>query len=388
MLHNFSCCYEKRNAMVISGHAASLVLLLLFAAGLTDAIRGLKDGAMVDAEGREFKSAAVRADAENISRPQPGDGSTVHIQCTEVSMIIVVNADLYRNGRRVSAAELFLGEAEHSGSSECRAVELTDTEYVIEATLQNCGSTLTVSEDSVIYSNKLIVSPAASYYGITRTAHAVIPVSCHYKRTHLVSSHQQQQQQPPTLSTSTQYSTQSAFSLRLMTDDWTSEKLTDVFYFGDLLHIEASYTGPDARQRRLFIDNCVATLTPDPTSDPRYYFIENHGCVTDAKEEGSNTLFKPRKRVNSLELQLDAFLFHLDPRNTIFITCQLKAASGIWKGSPVNKACNYVLSRWENVDGIVGVCRCCDSVCHQRSVQDVTITDTVTLGPLMIFPSK
>lgn len=144
MFHSFSCCTEKRNTMVISGHSASLVLLLSFAAALTDAIRVLQDGAMVDADGREFKSAAVRADAENISR-QFMDSSTVHIQCTGVSMVIVVNADLYGNGHRVSAAELLLGEAEHSGSSECRAVELTDTEYVIEAALQNCGSTLTVS---------------------------------------------------------------------------------------------------------------------------------------------------------------------------------------------------------------------------------------------------
>ncbi|XP_056258047.1 zona pellucida sperm-binding protein 3-like [Seriola aureovittata] len=371
--------------MVIAGQATSLVLLLLFA--VADSIRVLKDGPMIDAEGREFKSAAVRTDAENIRRRQSSDGSTIRVQCTEVSMIIVVNADFYRTGRPVSAGDLFLGEARHSESSQCRAVAVSDTEYVIEAGLQNCGSNLSISEDSVTYSNKLIFSPAASYHGITRLTPAVVPVSCHYKRTHFVSSNTQHQ--PLTLSTSAQYPTERfIFSLKLMTDDWTSEMLPSVFYLGDLLHLEASYTGPDAGRRRLFIDSCVATLSPDVTSVPRYYFIENYGCVTDAKEGGSNTLFKPRTRSDSLQLQLDAFLFHLDPRNLIFITCQLKVTSETWKSSPINKACNYIHSRWKDVDGNVGVCQCCDSVCHRRSIQDMMVCGTVTLGPLMIFPSK
>lgn len=131
--------------MVIAGHSASLALLLSFAFGVADAIRALKDGPVIDAEGREFKSAAVRADAENINEPQPNDGSSVRVQCTEVSMIVMVNADLYKNGRLVSPGDLFLGEAEHSESGRCRVVSVSDTEYVIEAGLQDCGTKLTVS---------------------------------------------------------------------------------------------------------------------------------------------------------------------------------------------------------------------------------------------------
>eukprot|EP00064_Thunnus_orientalis_P014963 superscaffoldBa00002691_g15011 len=280
-----------------------------------DAIRSLKDGPMIDPEGREYKSATFRIDSENIRGPQLNDGSTVRVQCTEASMIILVKADLYGNGRLVSPEELFLGEAEHSESSQCQAAPASDTEYVIEAGLQDCGSNLTITEDSVIYSNELIFSPASSYHGITRMTHAVVPVSCHYKRTHFVSS--SAQQLPLTLSTSAKYSTgNSAFSLKLMTDDWTREIFSSVFYLGDVLHLEASYTGPDPGPRQLFVDSCVATLTPDAASVPRYYFIENNGCLTDAKEEGSNTLFQPRTRPNALQLQLDVFLFHQDPRNS------------------------------------------------------------------------
>lgn len=384
--------------MVIAGHSVSLALLLSFSLGALDAIRTLKDGPMIDAEGREYKSSAVRTDAKNVSGPRSNARSPVQVHCTETSMIILVKADLYKNGRTLSPGELYLGKVEHSASSQCRAVPASDTEYVIEAGLQDCGSKLTISEDDVIYSNKLIILPAAGHHVVTRTSNAVVPVSCHYRRTQFVSS--EAHQPPPTLSPSVKYPTeQPAFSLKLMSDDWTTEIFSSVFYLGDLLHLEASYTGPDPRQ--LFIDSCVATLTPDVTSVPRYYFIENNGCLTDAKQQESKTLVRSRTRADALQLQFDCFLFLEDPRNSIFITCKLKATSEMRKSSRVNKACNYVHSRWENVDGDDDECRCCESSCRnnvpkwnnravlRRRIPEDTVTcGTVTLGPLMILPSK
>ncbi|XP_038555080.1 LOW QUALITY PROTEIN: zona pellucida sperm-binding protein 3-like [Micropterus salmoides] len=78
--------------------------------------------------------------------------------------------------------------------------------------------------------------------------------------------------------------------------------------------------------------------------------------LADAKE-GSNALCQRRTRTSSL--QLDAFLFQWDSRNSIYITCQLKATSEMWSSSPINKVFNYVHSRWENVDGGDDVCQCC-----------------------------
>ncbi|XP_068434484.1 zona pellucida sperm-binding protein 3-like [Clinocottus analis] len=381
--------------MVIAVHSASLALLISFAFAFGNAIRTLKDGPMIDAEGREYKSANFRTEAEDISWPQLDDDSTVRVQCTDSSMIIVVKADLYKNGRHVSPEELFLGEPKYSQGGQCRAVAAGDAEYLIEAGLQDCGSKLTMSEDFVIYSNELMISPAAGYHGITRRTNAVVPVSCHYKRTHLVSSNVQKPHVAP--ATPATVSTV-AFSLKLMTDDWRSETLSTVFYIGELLRIEASYTGAGSGQEQLFIDSCVATLSPDTTSVPRYYFIENHGCLTDAKEEESNALFQPRTSASSLKLQLDTFLFDQDSRNSIFITCQLKATAEMWQTSSINKACNYVDSRWLNVDGS-DVCQCCDSICSTSASEyytdmrgqipeDIVAYGTVTLGPLMVFTSE
>ncbi|XP_075994840.1 zona pellucida sperm-binding protein 3-like [Genypterus blacodes] len=387
--------------MASKDHAAFVLLLLSFAFAAVAAIRVLKEGPMIGADGREYKSAALRFPAEHEPSTESFTGdSSVQVQCTDSSMVIRIKADLYQNGRRVSPKELSLGQSKHLMSSQCQSVAVSDAEYVIEAGLHDCGSRLTISKDSVIYSNNLMFSPSASYHGIARMDNAVVPVSCHYERNHFVSSNGQQQLL--TVSTPAKYpGASSGFSLKLMTDDWTKEEVSNIFYLGDILHLEASHRAADPGRRRVFIDSCVATLTPDTTSVPRYYFIENHGCLVDAKEEGSNAKLQYGSRADTLRLQLDAFLFHKDPRNSIFITCQLKATTETWRSSATVKACNYVHSRWENVDMDDSACRCCESSCYTSSTRwnvrlnpgrlnhkDDAACGSVTLGPLTILPSK
>lgn len=126
--------------MVPSGALVSLVLTCL-ASVVTDAIRTLKEGPMIDAEGREYKSFPPM----DSSRANPSSKPTVRVECTEASMIIFIQADFYRTGHLISPGELFLGDAKFSKSSRCQAVPVGDQEYVIEANLQDCGSKLTVS---------------------------------------------------------------------------------------------------------------------------------------------------------------------------------------------------------------------------------------------------
>ncbi|XP_054615675.1 zona pellucida sperm-binding protein 3-like [Dunckerocampus dactyliophorus] len=355
------------------------------------AIRTLKDGPMIDKDGREYKSAGIRVDEDDAS-----DGmQPVHVTCTERSMIVRVKADLYGPKRLVSPGELFLGGAEHSGSRPCQALPAGDAEYIITAGLQDCGTQLSVSDDSVIYSNHLMFWPLPRRHGITRMTQAVIPVSCHYKRRHIVSSHSQELHRMSSTSTKT-----SPFSLKLMSDDWTRPRLSNIFYLGDVLNLEASYTNPGTQERLVFMDNCVATLSPDATSVPRYYFIENNGCLSDSRLRGSRSHFLSRKKADVLQLRLDAFLFRQDERNSIFITCRLKARSEMWRGSPVNKACSYVHSRWKSVDGSDDMCRCCESTCSLKSStwsnkdlrrqkpKGANTCDTIILGPLVILPNK
>lgn len=126
--------------MAITGPSASVALLLSLAFTVADAIRSLKDGPMIDAEGREYKSASLGTNADN-SWLNFSEGPTVRVECTEVSMIVTVKADLYKNGHLVSPGELFLGQ----DTSWCGAVASGNSEYVIEANLRDCGTKLSVS---------------------------------------------------------------------------------------------------------------------------------------------------------------------------------------------------------------------------------------------------
>ncbi|MBN3320416.1 ZP3 protein, partial [Atractosteus spatula] len=145
--------------------------------------------------------------------------------------------------------------------------------------------------------------------------------------------------------------------------DWSSPRTSNVFYLGDVLNIEASVSQADHQPLRLFVDRCVATLVPDQTSTPRYAFIENHGCLTDARTTGSSSQFMPRPQDSKLRMKLDAFRFYQDARSSIYITCLLKVTAASQSVDSLNKACYTTGNVWWSVDGSDQVCSCCDSSC-------------------------
>lgn len=58
--------------------------------------------------------------------------------------------------------------------------------------------------------------------------------------------------------------------------DWSRERESKVYFLGDTVNMEASV---DHRHLplRLFVDSCVATLSADVDSYPRYPFIDHQG---------------------------------------------------------------------------------------------------------------
>lgn len=59
--------------------------------------------------------------------------------------------------------------------------------------------------------------------------------------------------------------------------DWKSEQLSNAYYLGDLLHIEASVIQYKHVPLRVFVLSCVATAVADVNASPRYSFIEENG---------------------------------------------------------------------------------------------------------------
>ncbi|XP_061659641.1 uncharacterized protein LOC133491903 isoform X5 [Syngnathoides biaculeatus] len=157
-------------------------------------------------------------------------------------------------------------------------------------------------------------------------------------------------------------------------EEWQSQRSTSVYYKGEMMHIEASTLQGHHVPLRVYVDRCVATTTPAPNSQPAYTFIDNHGCLVDAKLTGAKSYFMQRSREDKLAFQLKAFNFDRDHRNLLYITCWLMATGA---SVPVNlqqKACSFLVeaNRWVASGGDNKLCSCCESSCsEQRRKRDL-----------------
>ncbi|KAM9223842.1 zona pellucida sperm-binding protein 3-like [Leptosomus discolor] len=284
----------------------------------------------------------------------------VTVQCQEAQVVVTVHRDLFGTGRLVKAADLTLG------SAACLPVAQSAAETIVTfvAGLHECGSTLQMTPDSLIYRTSLSYKPTPSgNLVIIRTNAAVVPIECHYPRKSNVSSNAVQPTWAPF------YSTLSAeeklmFSLRLMNDDWSTERLSNGFQLGESLRLQADVASGDHVPLRLFVDDCVATLSPDRNSSPRYAFIDLSGCLVDGRSDDTTSVFiSPRPRQERLQFMVDAFKFAGDDRNLIYITCHLKVSPADQAPNSLNKACSFnkASSLWAPVEGTGDICSCCET---------------------------
>ncbi|KAL6464131.1 hypothetical protein MHYP_G00285220 [Metynnis hypsauchen] len=295
-------------------------------------------------------------------------------------MVVSVRAQALGSGAGVRAEELRLG----SGNPErCGSTMRRETELELRAELHECGSTLRVEGDSVVYENVLFYSPALNSFGIARSAAARIPIQCRYQRTHFVSTNQELKPagQPG--------SAPQLFSLQLMSDDWVSERFSTVFRLGDVLKLRASMLSAEHSPLKLYVDSCVLTQELDTEHAPSSPLVHNHGCTVDHRSGGPTVCFFPRMKDHTLQLQMDAHELYRYSQSSIYVTCLLKAAED---QSSVNKVCSYSGDRWLSVDGNHAVCQCCHSVCEDRRPSQVSkgvaaaaeSSAVVTVGPVVI----
>ncbi|XP_072447743.1 zona pellucida sperm-binding protein 3-like [Chiloscyllium punctatum] len=197
-----------------------------------------------------------------------------------------------------------------------------------------------------------------------------------------------------------------SYSLRQMNDKWDAERVSNVYYLGELIHIEASVMSIDHEPLRLYVDSCVATVTPDKDSTPRYQLIDFNGCLMDSHASDSCSSFvSPRVQQNKLQISLGAFRFSKG-KNLIFITCNLKVTEIDGIPDSVNKACFFqkLGNEWMPVEGLNEICRCCDHgncrgsrrnvLFQQRAAVSLSQEDQlrkageIQMGPLVILASR
>ncbi|XP_054649527.1 zona pellucida sperm-binding protein 3-like [Dunckerocampus dactyliophorus] len=316
--------------------------------------------------------------------PVPAD--SVAVRCGEGEVVIEVKQNFLGNNQLIRPSDLTLGG--------CGLLHVADRILRFRTELQGCGSTAKMTDEALIYTFSLIYSPApVGSTFIFKTNPVEVLIECHYPRRRYVSSdamvpHWQ------TFASSVVTERQLHFSLRLMTDDWQSHRPTSVYFLGDVMRIEASVLQGHHVPLRVYVDTCVATLDPDPNSQPGYTFINNHGCLRDAKLTGAKSYFMQRSHEDKLAFQLEAFKFHRDHRNSLYITCQLTATAISAPVSAQYKACSFLTeaNRWVASGGDNEVCSCCQSSCsrqrRKRNLEEdaglVQWNGRAALGPILV----
>ncbi|XP_051951690.1 zona pellucida sperm-binding protein 3-like [Xyrauchen texanus] len=287
-----------------------------------------------------------------ITRVKP-----VAVTCHESYMEIAIKVDLFELGLPVDASELRLG-VDSQLIPACKVTAFSSNEFIIAAELTDCGTQHWITDDSLIYTNLLVFSPQPTPDGVIRMENAVIPIECHYsRRFNLTSNPIRPALIPFNSSQSTVEDLQ--FSLKLMTSDWSSERASGVYLLGDIINLEASCRLDHYGNLRIFFESCVATVTPDFNSVPRYTFVEKPGCLMDGKLTGSKSRFLPRIQNDKLQMQLDAFKFQQEKRTEIYITCTLQVYPVMNEVNPVHKACSFIDGSWSSADGDDWACYSC-----------------------------
>ncbi|XP_067302699.1 zona pellucida sperm-binding protein 3-like [Pseudorasbora parva] len=317
----------------------------------------------------------------NFELPHPVPANSVAAQCGENSVYVEVMKDFFGTGHLLLSSAFTLGGCTATGEDPSAQV------LIFESDLHGCSSTSMMTEDELVYTFNIIYTPQAASSGasIVRSSSAAVGIECHYPRTHNVSSNVLLPTWIPYASTKVAEEVL-VFSLKLMTDDWMFERPSNQYFLGDVLNLEASVRLYSHVPLRVFVDSCVATPVPDVASVPRYSFIENNGCLVDAKLTGSTSHFMPRTQSDKLRFQLEVFRFQQADSGLVYITCILKATAAT--SSSEQKACSFSSNGWVSADESDQVCGCCDSTCSVRSGSDRLLTDLrwekVSVGPINV----
>ncbi|XP_073698790.1 zona pellucida sperm-binding protein 3-like [Garra rufa] len=317
----------------------------------------------------------------------PVPANTVEVGCGEDSVKVLVKQDFLGNNQFINPSDLTLGG--------CPSVGFDDHARIVafESMLQGCGSTLTMTEDSLVYSFVLVYTPSPlPNTPIVKTNEAMVALHCIYPRKHNVSSNALRPTWIP-YAAARSGEEHLHFSLKLMTDDWSYERPSNAYFLGDMINLEASVVRANHVPLRVFVESCAATLDPSGKATNMYTFIENSGCMMDAKLTNSRSRFMSRIQDDKLQFQIEAFRFNQDSHGMIYITCHLKATitSSPIEHDVMNKACSFVqeTNSWTDVNGDDQVCGCCETSCAMRKGRsldndDSELEDEATIGPIFV----
>ncbi|KAK1156088.1 zona pellucida sperm-binding protein 3-like [Acipenser oxyrinchus oxyrinchus] len=290
--------------------------------------------------------------------------NSVTLDCRKDAMVVTVNRDLFGIGYLVNSADLSVGSA---GCSATSSDSVTNT-VVFSIQLQDCGSTfqVTLRVDRICYCANISCIPV--FLNRMPVMHEITykdVVFISFRRWNVSSSPIKPTWVPFTSTASTEQILD--FSLLLMNDNWSGPRVSNVIYLGDILHVEASVAVDNHVPLRLYVDNCIATLSDNKDSEARYAVVDKLGCLMDSKSPDSSSFIRPA--LNKLHFDITAFKFQGDSRSMIYMTCTLRAVNADKPADASNKAsllskykpCKAPDVLWVSEDGSSAVCGCCDA---------------------------
>uniref|UniRef100_A0A8D2ZZC8 Zona pellucida sperm-binding protein 3 n=1 Tax=Scophthalmus maximus TaxID=52904 RepID=A0A8D2ZZC8_SCOMX len=320
------------------------------------------------ARGPDLNPAVRQQPKVKVEQRVPVPAHSVAVRCGEREVTVEVRKNFLGNGQLIRPSDLTLGGCAASAAAAATATAATAHVLLFQTELQSCGSTVKMTGGALVYSFSLVYSPTPiGNTFIVKTNPAEVAIECHYQRRHFVSSGALRPTWKPFASD--MLAEQGLhFSLRLMTEDWQAQRPSGVYFLSDVMHIEAAVLQGHHVPLRVYVDSCVATAGPDPGSQPAFTFINNHGCLTDAKLTGAKSYFMQRSREDKLHFLLKAFRFRQDHRNSLYIRCHLKATTISVPIDSQHKACSFLTeaNRWVASDGDNKVCGCCESSCGEH----------------------
>ncbi|KAJ8011767.1 hypothetical protein DPEC_G00061680 [Dallia pectoralis] len=259
---------------------------------------------------------------------------------------------------------------------DCPPSSVSAGEAIFQVELGDCNFKRMVTGDTLMYMNELTFTSAPKAHVKSFS----YPVVCAYERP---ADWGPPIFDPVLLHTFGQGDL--VFQMEFKKGDLSGPHLPREYPLGSFIHISASVEQKAHQPLVLFLEECVATTTPELESEGLVHpIITNNGCLVDSRT--SNSKFQPRQ-TSELSLTLQAFKFANG--DEVYIHCKLLA----WNPSDLDthrKACHYVKGHgWELLDDPYQstICDCCDSSCKSRKRRGVEAgkqMQNAVLGPQII----
>ncbi|XP_032374442.1 zona pellucida sperm-binding protein 3d.2 isoform X2 [Etheostoma spectabile] len=259
----------------------------------------------------------------------------------------------------------------------CQTSKLTRDYLYFDYDIGMCGTTRTIMNNQLAYSNTLTYDPPMLQGPIRRAAPFTLPVACYYNRyqySYKIGYTPKMQMRK----IFTPMKNGAKFILTPRNAQWERLSPSDQYMLGYPMYFEANAKSISPNER-LYVNLCYITPEKSHTSTPQFAVVKNFGCMVESKD--SHSRFIPYKN-NAVRFSVDAFLF-TGMMGQLYMHCSMSVGSYV--PTPIAKSCNYDTEtrRWVELDGPDSVCTCCDSNCSAATSK---VTKLISSRPWTIQP--